>query len=33
MGERSLEIIQRWGIEQNVEGLRSALGLPVEYTI
>jgi len=30
MGERSLEIIQRWGIEQNVEGLRSALGLPIE---
>lgn len=30
MGERSLEIIQGWGIKENVEGLRSALGLPIE---
>lgn len=30
MGVRSLEIIQSWGIKENVEGLRSALGLPVE---
>lgn len=28
MGRRSLEIIARWGIEENVSGLRSALGLP-----
>lgn len=28
MGQRSLEIIARWGIEANVAGLRSALGLP-----
>lgn len=28
MGQRSLEIIARWGIEENVSGLRSALGLP-----
>jgi glycosyltransferase involved in cell wall biosynthesis len=26
MGERSLEIIQGWGIKENVEGLRGALG-------
>lgn len=30
MGQRSLEIIARWGIEANVSGLRSALGLPEE---
>lgn len=30
MGVRSLEIIQSWGIKENVEGLRSALGLPIE---
>lgn len=30
MGERSLEIIQGWGIKENVDGLRIALGLPTE---
>lgn len=30
MGLRSMEIIQGWGIKENVEGLRRALGLPVE---
>ena len=29
MGERSLEIIQGWGIKENVDGLRIALGLPI----
>lgn len=28
MGRRSLEIIEHWGIDENVAGLRSALGLP-----
>lgn len=30
MGLRSLEIIQDWGIRENVDGLRNALGLPFE---
>ena len=32
MGERSLEIIQGWGIKENVDGLRIALGLPGEWS-
>lgn len=33
MGERSLEIIQGWGIKENVGELRSALGLPTERSV
>lgn len=33
MGERSLEIIQGWGIKENVAGLRHALCLPDEYEV
>lgn len=33
MGVRSLEIIQGWGIDENVAGLRVALGLPIERSV
>ena len=28
---RSLEIIKGWGIKENVDGLRDALSLPIEW--
>ena len=33
MGLKSLEIIKDWGIKQNVDGLREALGLPAVWKV